>query len=1092
MTNPAIDDISHSSELPLDFDSLRSHGVELIQNMAGDTWTDYNLHDPGVTILEALCYAITDLAYQTDFDITDLLADKNGNIDYRANSFFHKQNILTTNPVTITDFRKAIIDDVTDENNILLLDNVWLMPVVSSSGEKAMLGMYQIVVQVNKLFSKKWLSDDKEGADDRNTGIIRDLVKKSFVSKRNLCEDIFDGVVVLKPARISIRAEIQIETGANAEQLLAEIYLTLETTVNRPVKYLTEIEMSNRGYPVDKIYSGPFLHNGLIDDTDMRGRRRTLDAPDLIEAISGISGVVLVKNLVIGRSGTENFSKSLMLDESEFAFLDIEAPSALAINLYLDKYQVMVKKTLFNDLLQKKTQAEYRDFIKLFYETRRPLKGKYRDTSAYYSMQNYFPRVYGIGEEGLLASASEERKAQAKQLKAYLMFAEQILANYLAQLDHIGEFFSNRADAPAATYFAGLLYNVPNAQSLFAGFKPEQYKTWEAFVADKNNPYVQELGQILESDTIFGQRKNRILDHLLARFNEMAVDYPVNLYEALYHPGRKKERITPEIKWKSQVLRDFARMNYNRVRGFNYLEDKDEEFNFEKKIARLLYISNDHGKRPLASVFEKVRSDKSYPGEELEVKEEPDDETDNATDWGAEMQRVILSKDEMHRYVENGELAGAESEQADAFVFMNRGISLLKSAININNYRIGPDPFVDSEHLVLFKEPSDKQWNIITRYPKGKSPNMGTLKHLMAYIARLSADSEGFYVVEHLLLRPDVSAKTFGFRLYELHEGKERLLLENRDWLDFNEREQTVAALLQFKNDAVLVIAHRSRITANESLELLEHTREAVIRGAGSAEMLKKAEGLSREAAVVLKNAAELDRATDERGKQLTARISQVAQGIKQTADGITELAHRWAAIDADYKIKDIVPTPDDVRDRLHGSYIKQLNAIRASVDQMLKTAHEQKNTAATQADEISEAMLKKLSALVRTAEGEGSRFRYLEHIVGTIRQYGEQTHPRLEMFVKGEGDEAIPEDFFSFNVSVVFPEWPARFQDNRFRAFAEGLLWYHAPANVKVHIKWLDVDTMQGFEDGYAQWKESLKTGNDYNKALPLIKLLK
>jgi hypothetical protein len=35
----------------LDFVSLRKQGIDYVQQLAGDIWTDYNLHDPGVTIL---------------------------------------------------------------------------------------------------------------------------------------------------------------------------------------------------------------------------------------------------------------------------------------------------------------------------------------------------------------------------------------------------------------------------------------------------------------------------------------------------------------------------------------------------------------------------------------------------------------------------------------------------------------------------------------------------------------------------------------------------------------------------------------------------------------------------------------------------------------------------------------------------------------------------------------------------------------------------------------------------------------------------------------------------------------------------------
>ena len=46
----------------------------MLGRLAGERWSDFNTHDPGITILEALCYAITDLAYRTSLPIPDLIA----------------------------------------------------------------------------------------------------------------------------------------------------------------------------------------------------------------------------------------------------------------------------------------------------------------------------------------------------------------------------------------------------------------------------------------------------------------------------------------------------------------------------------------------------------------------------------------------------------------------------------------------------------------------------------------------------------------------------------------------------------------------------------------------------------------------------------------------------------------------------------------------------------------------------------------------------------------------------------------------------------------------------------------------------------
>ena len=60
----------------MDFALLRKEGIEMIRKLAGKSWTDYNAHDPGITLLEILCYAMTDLSYRLDFPINDLLAPK--------------------------------------------------------------------------------------------------------------------------------------------------------------------------------------------------------------------------------------------------------------------------------------------------------------------------------------------------------------------------------------------------------------------------------------------------------------------------------------------------------------------------------------------------------------------------------------------------------------------------------------------------------------------------------------------------------------------------------------------------------------------------------------------------------------------------------------------------------------------------------------------------------------------------------------------------------------------------------------------------------------------------------------------------------
>src|SRR4051812_25380694 len=97
-----------------DFFRLRRDGIGFIGQVGSARWTGYNTHDPGITTLEALCYAITDLAYRPGWDIEDILSPPAASADpsqpYPNQAFFTARDILTINPATADDFRRLLID----------------------------------------------------------------------------------------------------------------------------------------------------------------------------------------------------------------------------------------------------------------------------------------------------------------------------------------------------------------------------------------------------------------------------------------------------------------------------------------------------------------------------------------------------------------------------------------------------------------------------------------------------------------------------------------------------------------------------------------------------------------------------------------------------------------------------------------------------------------------------------------------------------------------------------------------------------------------------------------------------------------------
>ena len=106
----------------LDQRLLSGIGLDGVRRLSRRQWTDHNTHDPGITTLELLAYALTDLAYRTRFPIEDLLAAPENNAAEMARLFDSAGQVLPCMPVTENDYRKLLID-------LPGVKNAWLHPV---------------------------------------------------------------------------------------------------------------------------------------------------------------------------------------------------------------------------------------------------------------------------------------------------------------------------------------------------------------------------------------------------------------------------------------------------------------------------------------------------------------------------------------------------------------------------------------------------------------------------------------------------------------------------------------------------------------------------------------------------------------------------------------------------------------------------------------------------------------------------------------------------------------------------------------------------------------------------------------------------
>ena len=107
----------------MDRQQLYAIGLDHVQRLSSQIWSDYNVHDPGITTLELLCYALTELSYRASLPIEDLLASKSDNAEAMKQQFFSARQILPSRPRTVLDYRKLLID-------IDGVKNAWLNPAI--------------------------------------------------------------------------------------------------------------------------------------------------------------------------------------------------------------------------------------------------------------------------------------------------------------------------------------------------------------------------------------------------------------------------------------------------------------------------------------------------------------------------------------------------------------------------------------------------------------------------------------------------------------------------------------------------------------------------------------------------------------------------------------------------------------------------------------------------------------------------------------------------------------------------------------------------------------------------------------------------
>ncbi|GAB5419076.1 MAG: hypothetical protein Crog4KO_05840 [Crocinitomicaceae bacterium] len=582
-----------ASEDDLDFAFLRRTGIAYIESMGGELWTDLNDHDPGVTMLEMLAYAITDLGARLDLPIETILASEDD--PELRRQFYRAEEILPSCPVNELDYRKLFID-------IDGVRNCWMLPAekllhVDCVNEMLAYEAFPEEILEQSTCALQGLNclivDYEENAikDD-----VNELIMEAYHANRNLCEDLVE-IKAVKEQPISVCASMELERDADENWVHAQIIDAIEQYFASDIRRYSLKEMKEKGYRMDEIFEGPLLENGFIDSAELEeaGLRSEVRLSDIINLIMDIDGIISITNIQIKcccdseETGSDwlicldPFCKPVLAPRPEANDPQGECELESVFNYKKDVLPVVYNITLVEEALDA-IQAERAALNALALLDRFPEipQGDVLDIGETTTIMNDFPETYGIGLYGLPGTVPESRRAQAKQLKGYLLFFDQILATYFAHLGKVKDLFAMDA-GNAPTYFTQAIKDVRGFDEIV-----EDYP-------QADDPLLSEkLVEFLDENVA---RRNEILNHLLARFAENFSDYAFILKQ-MFDANVAEEQLVVS---KELFLSEYIQLSSRRGKGYNCqgeVWDTENVSGVQHRVSRLSGIE-DYSRRDL-------------------------------------------------------------------------------------------------------------------------------------------------------------------------------------------------------------------------------------------------------------------------------------------------------------------------------------------------------------------------------------------------------------------------------------------------------------------------------------------------------------
>ncbi len=708
-----------SDQRPDSFASLRRVGIELAQQFCGECWTDFNLHDPGVTILEQLAYAITELIYRADFATADLLSGEES-IKYTRHALYEPKLIFPCRPTTLLDYRKTLLNALSE------LDNCWLQPLSQADGaDGSYQGLYKILLKPH------------QGMAEGQRESLEDKVRHQYQQHRNLCEDLAE-VCFVQDVDYTLCAQIEVSSARRPVEILAEIYVNCARRVAGSVRFQDYHQTSREGRSLEEIFTGPFTDKGLLVDEELIGERQAFQISSLSTVVNQIEGVEQIAALHLERQRKVyydtvecNISENLNLQIPQH-HADVKVrltTNGRILNVEMEELMVRIEKLNFRYYSTRSMPQE----LSLLYNL--PV-GSSRQVTEYFSIQEQFPATYGVGHLGVPESAAPEVKGRAKQLKSYLLIFEQIMANFLANLDAIPSLFS--IDKEHRNSYSFMALNNKQIPDLDTLYKDKHEETLARIVAEFDD---------------YHERKNRLLDYLLALYGESFSQHSLRHFNYYYHQHAVEDRI---LENKIDYLEAIVELGRDRAAAGNTGGVSWNErtlSGLQRRVAMLLDFRHAESRSLVfrlnkegLTLMPHKRYEQHFNTSSIELRFITIDEREDR-----EQGRLfsVPIREEVRKF----DLMALRKQIGDAIPLNNKLLSdlLLREGIYLDRYKLFRHKPQD-DFLLCFRSGEGQYW-YLGCYPDNESGILAA-NALCLLLIHLNSESEGLHLLEHILLRP--------------------------------------------------------------------------------------------------------------------------------------------------------------------------------------------------------------------------------------------------------------------------------------------------------------------------------------------------